>query len=85
MAAFEEGDMEEAHQIPIHLYADGGGVCFGMAMERLSAKVILKQLGVDCGPCRLPLQTFSSPNWRQKSSAELEALGFWKALEAARH
>lgn len=45
-------------------------------------KAIMQMLGYDVGPCRLPLTTLSAPQY-QSLYDQLDANGFWQALQAA--
>jgi N-acetylneuraminate lyase len=73
--AFRKGDMEEAihwqHfsvQLVTLLIKYGGGVRAG--------KAIMKMIGLDCGPCRLPISPFTDEEFINMKS-ELDEMGFF--------
>lgn len=77
MAAFQAGDIEAARES--HSYM--------VDMIRIlvkyppipGQKAIMKMLGFDMGPCRLPLTTFQESGYR-KFYAELDAINFFSML-----
>jgi N-acetylneuraminate lyase len=75
MAAFEKGDLAEARAWQlrsvemIDAMIRHGGVPAGKAMMKL--------IGLDCGPCRLPLRTLSDEQCRSLR-ADLERVGFFE-------
>ncbi len=81
IAAFAAGDMVRACQEQskaneyIAIMVRYGGM--------VAAKVIMKLVGVDCGPVRLPLQTLSAAQVEQLQS-ELDRAGFFEAIAPAR-
>ncbi|MDX9773034.1 MAG: dihydrodipicolinate synthase family protein [Bacteroidales bacterium] len=75
MKAMEEGDMERARyyqMLAINamevIFKYGGGVRAGKAAMSLT--------GVDCGPCRLPLEPFGNEEYDMLKK-ELESIGFF--------
>lgn len=76
--AFRAGDLAEAARLQQYsvqivevIIRHGGGVRGGKAIMRL--------LGVDCGPCRLPLATFTEEEYACLR-AELEAIDFFNRI-----
>ncbi|EDY18859.1 dihydrodipicolinate synthetase [Chthoniobacter flavus Ellin428] len=75
IAAFEKGDLalarerQAAANAIIQIFIRYGGPPAG--------KVMMKMIGVDCGPVRLPLRELS-PKREEQMRAELEAAGFFQ-------
>lgn len=76
---FRAGNIAEAARLQQYsvkivevIIRHGGGVRGG--------KAIMKLLGVDCGPCRLPLAPFSDEEYAQLK-AELEAIDFFNHIK----
>jgi N-acetylneuraminate lyase len=80
IAAFEKGDLERARERQaaangiIQIFIRYGGLPAGKAM--------MKMIGIDCGPTRLPLRTLSDAQQTQLQS-ELEAAGFFQICSRA--
>jgi len=79
MAAMERKDLVEARKYQMMsikamdvIFKHGGGVRSGKAMMNL--------LGVDCGPCRLPLASFPKEEYIALKK-ELDMIGFFKMTE----
>jgi N-acetylneuraminate lyase len=75
IAAFEKGDLAKAREkqaaanAVIQIFIRYGGLSAGKAM--------MKMIGVDCGPLRLPLRTLSESRENQLRQ-ELDAAGFFQ-------
>jgi N-acetylneuraminate lyase len=75
LAAFAQGDLARAQERQavantiIHLFIRHGGLAAG--------KAIMKMIGVDCGPTRLPLRPLGDPEQAQLRR-ELETAGFFE-------
>ncbi|MEP6670127.1 MAG: dihydrodipicolinate synthase family protein [Chthoniobacter sp.] len=80
IAAFEKGDLalaqekQAAANVIIQIFIRYGGLPAG--------KAIMKMIGLDCGPTRLPLRTLSEKQEAQLR-AELEAAGFFQLCSRA--
>ena len=74
-AAFEKGDVKAARELQhkSHLFVN---VLIKFRGNIVGGKRIMKFLGIDCGPNRLPLQSISDKEELQ-IKAELEAIGFF--------
>jgi N-acetylneuraminate lyase len=73
-AAFNNGDLEKARSLQhqSHLFIN---VLFKYRGNIVGGKRIMKFLGIDCGPNRLPLQTISEKE-ENAISTELDDIGF---------
>jgi len=73
--AFAEGDLERCRELQhkSHLFINILGRYRG---NIVGGKRIMKFIGLDCGPSRLPLQTISDEE-EQAIRSELEAIGFF--------
>lgn len=73
IAAFKKGDLTSARRfqqsaVEIIAVMNGrGGLPAG--------KALMKLIGIDCGPCRLPLRNLSAQEW-ESFARELRGLGF---------
>jgi len=76
-AYFESGDMKAAQQQ--HLFMVEVIRIFAKYPSIPAQKAIMKMLGWDLGPCRLPLTTFSQAQYDQLYK-ELDALSFFKKV-----
>lgn len=75
MRAFEQGDLEEARRcqlLSVQMIRAINRYPFHPAMKQ-----ILKLLGLDCGPCRLPLPRIE-PGQVEQLQGDLDALGFFE-------
>lgn len=76
--AFGRGDADEARKLQqraaslIHIVHRHGGACCHKAM--------MKQIGIDCGPCRLPLVTLSVDE-EKALEADLREIGFFEWIQ----
>jgi len=80
---FEEGNLTAARQLQRYsvkvvelLVAYRGGVVAGKAIQSLC--------GIECGPCRLPLQTVTGPE-ATLLKKELEAIRFFEIIKDPDH
>ncbi len=73
--AFESGDMDEARalQHQSHLFIN---VLHKYRGNIVGGKRMMKFLGIDCGPNRLPLQSISDAE-EKSMREELEVIGFF--------
>ena len=75
MAAFERGDLDQARRLQhraaqlIGVIRKHGGV--------VAHKTMMKLIGIDCGPCRLPLVDLTGEQ-AQALEADLRELGFYE-------
>jgi len=75
IAAFEQGDLAKAREkqaaanVIIQIFIGYGGLPAGKAM--------MKMIGLDCGPCRLPLRSLNEKQETQLRQ-ELEAANFFQ-------
>ena len=77
--AFNRSDLETARELQGKARSFIG-VC--IRFGGLNAmKAVMSMLGVDCGPCRLPLETLSNEQAEQMR-AELDAIGFFQDLQS---
>lgn len=77
--AFHRGDLETARQLQTTA-REFIGVC--IRFGGLNAmKALMPMLGVNCGPCRLPLQTLTNDQ-AQQMRGELDAIGFFQEVGA---
>ncbi len=74
--AFSAGDIEKARELQLYsvkvvdvLVKYGGSTVAG--------KSIMELIGIDCGPCRLPLATLSEAD-KAKMKNDLDAIGFFE-------
>ena len=79
LRAFQEGDMTTAAKLQQYsvkiveiIVKHGGGVRGG--------KAIMKLVGIDCGPCRLPLRPFPEEEY-ETLKTELEAIDFFNHIK----
>jgi N-acetylneuraminate lyase len=74
--AFEASDLEKARDLQhlSHLFVN---VLIRYRGNIVGGKRIMKFLGIDCGPNRIPLQTISDEE-EKAMKAELEAIGFFE-------
>jgi N-acetylneuraminate lyase len=77
---FENGDLKTAREkqaltikVVNALNKFGGPIAAG--------KALMKQVGVDCGPCRLPLKNLKEPNFKN-FAMEIESIGVLKPAES---
>lgn len=80
MEAFRDGKIEEARQLQMH--AIRMIQCLSRYSPIPTQKGILKLLGMDLGPCRLPLTNLSAPQL-QDIKTWLDEIDFKSVLEAA--
>jgi N-acetylneuraminate lyase len=82
IAAFQKGNMDEARSKMLYLVEM---VKILLRFPPIPAqKAIMKRVGVDLGPCRLPLTTLSSEE-EHALNQQLDALGFFERLKSAAH
>jgi len=74
--AFEAGDREEARRLQF-LSVQMIRTLNRHAPFHCSMKIVLKMIGVDCGPCRLPLER-PHPEAPARIRKDLEAIGFFQ-------
>ncbi|MBT1698118.1 dihydrodipicolinate synthase family protein [Fulvivirgaceae bacterium PWU4] len=82
MKSFEKGDMEDARSKMFYLVEM---VKILLKFPPIPAqKAIVKRLGIDLGPCRLPLSNLTKED-EQSLIKQLDDLGFFKKLETLPH
>ncbi|HUU43429.1 MAG TPA: dihydrodipicolinate synthase family protein [Planctomycetota bacterium] len=75
MAAFDSGDLDEARAMQLRA-ARLVGVVHRFGGGR-AHKAVMNLIGIDCGPCRLPLETLT-PDEMRALEADLRAIGFFE-------
>ena len=73
--SFESGDIEQARQLQLFSVS----ICKIIAKYRggiVAGKAIEKMIGIDCGPCRLPLKTLNTIEYNELKR-ELEEIDFF--------